>query len=149
MRNTKTFRQRYGKYLRKEIRAPESMRERMDTWFAMYKCSRSDDSPLEALGRLDPITKETLFTRETKDAIANCKDKAQYLQDPLPLEKMYYSIPPNPNATHGLNEYLSRKGESTLESFQLNLAHFGNIGMRESLADNLNLTGTVRHNVTI
>jgi len=28
------------------------------------------------------------------------------------------------------------------------LAHFGNCGMRTSLADNLNLTGTARHNVS-
>ena len=39
--------------------------------------------------------------------------------------------------------------ESSLESFHLMLAHFGNIGMRESLADNLNLTGTARSNLTI
>jgi len=29
------------------------------------------------------------------------------------------------------------------------LAHFGNCGMRTTLADNLNLTGTARHNMTI
>ena len=62
----------------------------------------------------------------TKDAIVNCKEKAQHLQDPFPLEQMYDTILPNPNSPHGLNEYLSRRGESTLESFHLMLAHFGN-----------------------
>ena len=62
---------------------------------------------------------------------------------------MYHVIKPNLNSSHGLNEYLSRRGESTLESFHLALAHFGNMGMRDSLADNLNLTGTARHNITI
>jgi len=62
---------------------------------------------------------------------------------------MYRTVSPNPNATHGLNEYLSRRGESKLESFHLTLAHFGNCGMRTSLADNLNLTGTARYNLGI
>jgi len=62
---------------------------------------------------------------------------------------MYEIILPSPNAAHQLKEYLSRRGESCLESFHLMLAHFGNCGMRTSLADNLNLTGTARHNLTI
>ena len=125
------------------------MRERLDTWFAMYKCSASHGSSLEALGHRDPYSKETLFTRETKEALLQCKEKVQYLQDPLPLEQMYHVIKASPNSSHGLNEYLSRRGESTLEAFHLSLAHFGNTGMRDSLADNLNLTGTARHNLTI
>ena len=56
---------------------------------------------------------------------------------------------PNPNAEHQLKEHLSRRGESSLESFHLMLAHFGNCGMRTSLADNLNLTGTARHNIAM
>lgn len=42
-----------------------------------------------------------------------------------------------------------QKGRSNLECFHLSLAHFGNSGMRESLAENLNLTGTTRHNLNI
>ena len=100
-------------------------------------------------GRKDPLTGDTLFTSETKGAIDECKKKATYLQDPLPLDQMYDIILPSQNASHQLNEYLSRRGESCLESFHLMLAHFGNCGMRTSLADNLNLTGTARHNLTI
>jgi hypothetical protein len=148
LKMSKAFRQRYGKYLRKQIRAPESMRQRLDDWFATFKCSASDGAR-EALGRRDPITNETLFTADTKDAVENCKEKVIYLQDPLPLDQMYYVIKPNPNSSHGLSEYLSRRGESNLESFHELLAHFGNNGMRDSLADNLNLTGTARHNLRI
>jgi hypothetical protein len=71
------------------------------------------------------------------------------LQDPLPLDTMYDVIYPNPNSPHGLKEYLSCGGESNLESFHLLLSHFGNSGMRDSLANNLNLTGTARYNLSI
>jgi hypothetical protein len=62
---------------------------------------------------------------------------------------MYRKILPSPNSKHGLVEYLSRRGESNLESFHGMLAHFGNCGMRRTLVDNLNLTGTARHNLLI
>jgi hypothetical protein len=149
LKSTRYFRQRHGKHLRKEIRPPNIMRNNLDQWFARFKCSASDNSPLPALGRPDPISGDSLFTNETKDAVRNCKEKCQYLQDPLPLDQMYDVIRPNPNSPHGLNEYMSRRGESNLESFHLMLAHFGNTGMRESLADNLNLTGTARYNLHV
>jgi len=95
------------------------------------------------------LTGCTLFSSDTREAVLNCKEKASYIQDPLSLDQMYRTMPPNPNSTHGLNECLSRRGESSLESFHLALAHFGNCGMRTSLADNLNLTGTARHNLAI
>ena len=108
----------------------------------------SPDKPA-ARGRCDPRTNQPLFTEDTHQAIGNCKDKAQYLSDPFPVEEMYVTIPPNKNARHDLPEYLGVRGESKLESFHDNLAHFGNCGMRESLADNLNLCGTTRYNLTI
>ena len=149
MQASKIFSQRYDKHLKKEIRPPNVMVAMLEDWFARYKCTSSSHETRPALGRLDPVTKQTLFTLETKDAWMNCKDKAEHLQDPLPLEEMYFVIPPNPNSTNGLNEYLSRRGESSLESFHLLLAHFANCGMRSSLADNLNLTGTARYNLGI
>jgi hypothetical protein len=148
MKSTKTFRQRYDKYLRKEIRSPLVMRSMLDDWFDTYKCS-SSGTVRPALGRRDPMTQQTLFTEDTRNAWENCKEKVEYLQDPLPLEEMYFVIKPHPSSPHGLNEYLSRRGESSLESFHLLLAHFANCGMRNSLADNLNLTGTARFNITI
>ena len=149
MQSSKLFNQRYGKYLRKEIRPPTTMVSMLEDWFVRHKCSSSSEDSRPAQGRLDPVTKQTLFTPETKDAWRNCKEKAEYLQDPLPLGDMYLVIPPNPNSSHGLNEYLSRRGESSLESFHLLLAHFANCGMNNSLADNLNLTGTARFNLGI
>jgi len=148
LKTTKYFRQRYSKYLRKEIRHPNTIRDRLDQWHARFKCSASEGSS-PACGRLDPVSKEPLFTAETKTVLMNCKEKCQCLQDPLTLDQMYDIIHPNPNSPHGLKQYLSRCGESNLESFHLMLAHFGNTGMRESLADNLNLTGTARHNLSI
>jgi hypothetical protein len=149
MKSTKMFRQRYDKYLRKEIRPPHSLRAKLDDWFDCFKCSNSSESSRPALGRIDPKTQQSLFTVETKVAWSNCKEKAEYLQDPLPLDEMYYVILPNPNSPHGLKEYLSRHGESCLEAYHLLLAHFANCGMRSSLADNLNLTGTCRYNISI
>jgi len=149
LNGTPLFRQRYSKYLRKEIRSPDVMRVMLEAWFNKYKCSSSDDVNRPAGGRLDPITQQPLFTPETRDNWLNCKEKAEYLQDPLPLDEMYFVIPPSPNSAHNLNEYLSRRGESSLESFHCLLAHFANCGMRDSLADNLNLTGTARFNLGI
>jgi hypothetical protein len=62
---------------------------------------------------------------------------------------MYDEIPPHPNSKHGLTEYLSKRGESKLESFHDRLTHFANSGMRNSLADNLCLAGTARWNLNI
>jgi len=78
-----------------------------------------------------------------------CKEKAQHLSDPLPIEDMYEKILPNPNSPHQLTEYLSKRGESKLEAFHDRFAHFANCGMRDTLADNLNLAGTARYNLGI
>jgi len=148
LKSTKTFKQRYDRYLRKEIRPANVMCGMMDDWFAQFKCTSSDNSRL-AGGRKDPISGDTLFSSETKGAVDECKKKATHLQDPLPLDQMYDVIQPSPNASHQLKECLSRRGELCLESFHLMLPHFGNCGMRSTLTDNLNLTGTARHNLTI
>ena len=44
---------------------------------------------------------------------------------------------------------MSKRGESKLEAFHDRLAHFANCGMRDTLADNLNLAGTSRFNLAI
>jgi len=119
----------------------------LDDWFDRFKCTASSNSR-PARRRHDPVAGETLFTAETKEAARLGKENAKHLQDPLPLEQMHTVIEPNPNAAHKLKEHMSRRGESSLESFHLMLAHFGNCGMRTSLADNLNLTGAARHNLT-
>jgi len=146
---TKCFRVRYGKYLRKKLREPNTMIQRLDDWFCKYKVTSSDPDTRPARGRLDPYHNIPLFRRETKEAINNCKEKAKCLSDPMDIEQMYDKIPPNPNSRHQLTEYLSKRGESKLEAFHDRLAHFANSGMRDSLADNLHLAGTARYNLAI
>mgnify|MGYP000487924106 CR=1 FL=1 len=149
LKASKVFRQRCDKHLRKEIRPPHVISSMLDDWFDQYKCEVSNPNLRPARGRYDPLTGETLFSSETKEAIKNAKLNAPHLQDPLPLHQMYLVTQPNPNASHQLPEHISRRGESNLESFHGMLAHFGNCGMRTSLADNLNLTGTARFNMGI
>jgi len=148
LRRSRLFRQQYSKYLRKVIHPKDTMISMLDDWFVRYKTTASVGAQ-PARGRLDPVTQMPLYTMETKKAVEQCKLKAQYVQDLLPLEEMCYTIPPNPNSPHQLNKYLSKRAESKLESFHDNLAHFGNGGMNNSLADNLNLCGTARYNLTM
>jgi len=148
LKSTKCFRQGYSRHLRKEIRSAGIAQEKLDKWFIMFKCTSTEGS-LPAQGRCNPITKESSFTSETKTAALNCKETCQHLQDPLTLDEMHDVTPANSNSPHGLKEHLSRRGQSNLESFHLMLAQFGNTGIRESLADNLNLAGTAHHNLKI
>ena len=148
LKSTKTFKQRCDRHLRKEMRPPNILCSMLDDWFDQFKCSSSDNKR-PARGRKDPVSGDTLFSCETKGTVEECKKKSMHLQDPLPLDEMCDVMHPNPNAPHQLKECLSRRGESCLESFHLMLAHFGNCGMRTSLADNLNLTGAARHNLSM
>ena len=146
---TKIFRDRYGKYLKKNLHKPETMRQKLDEWFCKYKVVSSDPINKPAGGRLDPLLHVSLFTPDTKSAVENCIEKAPFLSDPLPIKKMYDQIPPHPESKHGLVEYISKHGESKLEAFHDRMAHFGNCGVGDSLADNLNLAGTARHNLSV
>jgi len=148
MRGTKAFRQRHDRCLQKEMRPPHMMCGMLDDWFDRFKCSASEGSR-HARGRREPLAGAILFAGETKEAIRLAKANAKHLQDPLPLEQMCFVIQPNPNATHQLKECMSRRGESSLESFHSMLACFGNCGRRSSLIGNLNLTGTARHNLSM
>ena len=116
-------------------------------WFTCFKCTSSDKSL--AQGCVDPNTQETLFTFKTKDAKDRAKESAQYLQDPKPIQELYIIRPPSQTSKHQLPEYLSKCGESKLESFHNNLAHFTNSGMRALLVDVINLAGTARYNLGI
>ena len=149
MKGTKTFRDRHAKYLRKQMYEKQTIRQMLDDWFCKYKVTSSDPENRPAHGRLDPIRLIPLFTADTKSAVDCCKVNAEFLTDPMPLTDMYQTILPNPNSTHQLTEYLSLRGESKLEVFHDRFAHFANCGMRESLADSLNLAGTARYNLTI
>ena len=146
--DTPEFGRRYGKYIRKMIRSKEVIIAKLEEFKVTYKVTASPGKP-SARGRRDPRTNQPLFTEDTHLAIENCKQKAVYLSDPLPLEDMYLTVAANKNSRHSLPEYIAVRGESKLESFHDNLANFANCGMRESLADNLNLQGTAHYNLTI
>ena len=147
MKRSSVFRDRYSKCLRKQLHQPETTNQMLDDRFCKHNVTSSDPTNKPAQGRLDPDWLEPLFASDTKPAIENCKEKACHLSDPLSLEDMHDKILPNPNSTHQLTEFLSLRGESKLEAFHDRFAHFANCGMRNSLADNLNLAGTARHNL--
>ena len=149
LKRSRVFRDRHAKCLRKQLHKEETIVQALDDWFCWHKVMSSDPINSPAGGRLDPIRLETLFTPDTKNAVECCKEKAKHLSDPLPLDEMYDRTLPNPNSTHQLIEHLSKRGESKLEAFHDRFAHFANCGMRDSLADNLNLAGTARYNVAI
>jgi hypothetical protein len=92
LKATRQFNQRYSKYLRKIIRPPLTMKACLDDWFVRFKVTASAGAR-PARGRLDPTSQMPLFTEETKPAVENCKEKAQYLSDPLSLEDAYLTIP--------------------------------------------------------
>ena len=123
------------------------MIQNLNSCCCKYELTSSNPEAAPAGGRLDPSRGIALFTAETKEAVENCKQKAMHLADPMSVEQMYERIAPSPNSQHQLTEYLSKRGESKLESFHDRLAHFGNSGMRDDLSDNLHLAGTVRHNL--
>ena len=108
LKSTKQFRDRCGKCLRKQLHQPNTMTQRLDDWFCKYKVNSSGERP--ARGRLDPEKGIALFTGETKTAVENCKEKATHLADPLPIDDMCFTTPPNPNTRHQLTEYLSKRG---------------------------------------
>ena len=149
MRETKLFRDRHSKHLRKRSHGPTTIVQNLDDWLCRYKVTSSDPINSPAGGRLDPWRQVPLFAADTKEAVSNCKLKAQCIEDPLPLDQMCDLVEASPNSKHSLPEHLSRRGESKLEAFHDRLDNFANCGMRDSLADNLNLAGTARYNLTI
>jgi hypothetical protein len=117
----------------------------LENWFVQYKVDESEGQ-LPGKGRRDPLTSVKLFTPLTRDAVAMCKVNAEHLQD---VGEIYIEIRAKPDSQHQLSEWLSTRGESKLESFHDNLAHFGNTGMDAELADSLNLAGTARYNMKV
>jgi len=99
LRRSKLFQQCYGKYIRKTIQPAQTMVQMLDDWFIRFKVTASDGAR-PAQGRLDPRTCTSLFKPEAKTAVEECKKKAKYLTDPLPLKQMYLTVPANPNLKH-------------------------------------------------
>ena len=148
LKMNKKFKNRYFKYLKKNIRTPAQIHQRFDNWWNKYKVEASKGKE-QGKGRLDPRTRKKLFTPDTKDAIHFQKQNACWIQDPLPTKDMYRVVKQSPNSKHGLVEYSSYRPESKIEAYHDHLGHFANSGMSEDLADALNLAGTARYNVAI
>ena len=145
LQQTKKFRERYAKYIRKLIKAVETIRTNLHGWFCKYKCSASEGAnPAE--GRLDPRNGQTLFTSATKQAVENAQKKPGVIQDLVPIEEMYREVKPPARALHSLSKWLSKREKSKLESFHKNVGNFGNTGMKSELCDVLNLCGTAGYN---
>jgi hypothetical protein len=66
---------------------------------------------LRGKGRVDPYTEKILLTHDTKLAIEEGLKSFEY-GDVLSLNEMYTTLPPIPNTTHGLQEYVSHRVES-------------------------------------
>lgn len=141
MRKTKAWRQRFARFLPKEILPPETIRIRLEEWYTKYK---SD---------VDPISGHYLFAG-TKDSVKNQKNHAEHIQWPDNVE-MYTEIKPGPKSSHQLTSYRSKNPESQLESFHGQLANFGNGRMSDELADDIHLRGIadrnrkIRHQVAV
>jgi len=102
MRETKLFLDRHSKHLQKKSHGPTTIMQNLDDWFCRYKVTSSDPTNSPAGGRLDPLRQVPLFTADTKDAVSNCKLKAQHIEDQLPLDQMHDLIEANPNGKHSL-----------------------------------------------
>jgi hypothetical protein len=61
LRRSKLFRDRYGKYLRKRLREPNTLILMLDDWFCTYKVTSSEPNSRPARGRLDPFCDKVLF----------------------------------------------------------------------------------------
>ena len=139
---------RLSRYCRKEIYPSEIIENKLDDWFVRFKVSHSDGQD-PGQGRLDPRSGKTLFRPETKSAVENQKKNCKYIQDVLPLDKVYRKSEAPKKAKHNLPTYKTDRGEGSLEGFHDVLPTYGNTNMRESLSDTLHLTGTCRHNKSI
>jgi len=150
MKVTSVFKNRYSKYLRKQVLPAATMEANLEQWFNCFKVTSSSTLPEVApQGRLDPQNGKCLFTPDTKGVLTEQLNHIEHIQDPLPTEAMYCEIRPSKFSRHGLTEYISMRCESKVEGLHNPLSHFGNLCMRATLCDALNLAGTTRYNVAI
>jgi hypothetical protein len=146
---SKKFKDNYQQYLRKNIYPPSVIQSYLDAWFRRYACSSSNPDLNPSSGRRDSVTDKTLYTRDTKKTYLECRKKCMYLQDPFELALMYQEIPASLRSKHGLSKWKSLRGESNLESWHGEAAHYGNTAMRTETADAVMHLGTARNNVRV
>jgi hypothetical protein len=116
-------------------------------WFVQHKCSTEAMAPYKAQGRRDPSTGDTLFTAETK-VLLKLQAQVRTSQDPLPLDKMYAAVLPNPNSNPWIDRIHVAPWRINLSPFILMLAHL-QTGMGGVANPDNKSTGTLRGNLAI
>ena len=101
---TSRFKDRYERFLMKEVHDPCLIEHNLRNWFDSYKVDSSDPSR-PGKGIKDPRTGNKLFTPDTKEAVLNAIAHAKDIQCPVLLEKMHCKIEAPKGSRHGLPEY--------------------------------------------
>lgn len=123
----------------------ETINDNLDRWRIKCKVEASPGAPP---GRGREVNGRRLFTSATKDAVENCKQVSGYLQDFVPRDEMYTQMNRSSRSS-GLPIMRNGRPESNLEKSHLELAGYGNGGMRDSLADGITKRGVCRSNKRI
>ena len=91
-----------------------------------------------------------IFTLDSKLAFENCIEKTEGVVDVVGIDTLFERIPPSRNAVCRLPKWINNRGtESKLEKAHHSLAHYGNGGMTNGLADSLNFAGVSLYNLSI
>ena len=135
LEHSKVWKQNYDKYLRKEIHGKSTIVSKLSEFNDYFQFVEDSEG-------------QRLYSGQTQDAILQQYDVVQYVSDPNDMV-MYHVIPAPEGSSHGLSTYISKRLESKLEWFHMLLAHFGNGGMSNDLADALTMRGTCEDNVAI
>ena len=133
MKESKTWKQRYDKYLRKEFYEETDIRCRLGCWLHHWK------DQYEHSGRY-------VFTADTFPATQEQMTKIKYILDPGDTT-IYIEVKAPEGSKHGLSKCLSNRPESSLEKFHKSLAHFANTGSGRQLADALLYRGMAEYNL--
>ena len=133
MKESRTWKQRYDKYLRKEFYEETDIRVQLGCWLHSWKDS------CDHRGRY-------VFTADTFPATKEQMTKIKYILDPRDIS-IYIEVKAREGSKHGLSKWLSNRPESSLEKFHESLAHFANTGSGQKLADALLYRGTAEYNL--
>ena len=116
----------------------EKIRRNILIWWNKYK------------GKVDGQTGKKLFTIDSKDAYYNAMKVVDGITDVLSRDELYTPITPSSRSKSELTSWRGARGvESKNEKNHHGWAHYANIGIRETLADGININGTAQDNVRL
>lgn len=133
LQQSKVWKWKYDKYLRKVMFPPETIVHKLQQWLQRF------ENCIDHMGK-------HVFTKDTHKVTTEQYKKVKYIQD-IPDFDPYHVLPPGPNSAHHCTEKLSRRPESRLEHFHGHVAHYANTGMNRTMADLIELRGTTEWNV--